>query len=506
MRPSVNKADEAVRGKRSRGARGSCDANITQDFEAVFIEDRRSIGVIIKPDTLDSGSESKSLDVSLGRKLGIDFGLSCEVLKNTDSKAGKTIPEKRNKQDAASMSQGVRQQLPGSDIDIEQLRSCLRTILPDHAALGLPALISEIERKHNACKEKLDELGLPRGTLHEQRLHLLQISESFQRIAKSATDGNCSGLFFEVGDDAADGFECRIRAVVQDLNKRFADELMRKGHRHDIINSPGPTSPIRVTRDEFVEYIGFKLSKLDGCELPIVLNPLAIGNLFRDQSTPWGKLTNEHVKKVGEACKKFLGLAATHVADGAGTAAAIFQNILEPSMDRILRDAQEQTEHILKTHRNIHPITYNHSLMSSIDKLRTKRYKTIYNRTLERFFEVSEAQDTVDHAAFDLDDLVDALLEGTAASHMARATASNALDILEAYYEYRHWVVEVRLVSALADILSPVGVYQMEPALVSSVAGESEECRALRAQLTKELEILTQAARTCKPFETVACT
>lgn len=67
-------------------------------------------------------------------------------------------------------------------------------------------------------------------------------------------------------------------------------------------------------------------------------------------------------------------------------------------------------------------------------------------------------------------------------------------------------VVEVCLMSALPDILTPVGVYKMSPAFISSVAGEPEDRRALRAQLTKQLEVLTEAARACERFEAAAHT
>jgi hypothetical protein len=64
-------------------------------------------------------------------------------------------------------------------------------------------------------------------------------------------------------------------------------------------------------------------------------------------------------------------------------------------------------------------------------------------------------------------------------------------------------VIEVVLVSALADILSPVEVYKMQPDLVAVIAGESAQNQVYRKQLTSQLEILGKGAEMCKHFATV---
>lgn len=61
-------------------------------------------------------------------------------------------------------------------------------------------------------------------------------------------------------------------------------------------------------------------------------------------------------------------------------------------------------------------------------------------------------------------------------------------------------VIEVCLVSGLASLLSPVGVYKMAPDLVALIAGESEENQARREQLVRQLEVLDKGAETCQDF------
>lgn len=59
------------------------------------------------------------------------------------------------------------------------------------------------------------------------------------------------------------------------------------------------------------------------------------------------------------------------------------------------------------------------------------------------------------------------------------------------------------LVSKLGDLFTPVGVIRMDHSLVTRIAGESEENRAIRDQLTKQLDVLGKGSDTCKRFSGV---
>jgi hypothetical protein len=56
------------------------------------------------------------------------------------------------------------------------------------------------------------------------------------------------------------------------------------------------------------------------------------------------------------------------------------------------------------------------------------------------------------------------------------------------------------LVSPIGSIFSPVSVSGMPADLVTRIAGESEESRELREQLTKQLDVLTKGSDTCRRF------
>jgi len=61
-------------------------------------------------------------------------------------------------------------------------------------------------------------------------------------------------------------------------------------------------------------------------------------------------------------------------------------------------------------------------------------------------------------------------------------------------------VIEAKLISPLYNIFSPITVTSMPAELVTSIAGETEENRAQREQLNKQLEVLMKGIETCKRF------
>jgi hypothetical protein len=60
--------------------------------------------------------------------------------------------------------------------------------------------------------------------------------------------------------------------------------------------------------------------------------------------------------------------------------------------------------------------------------------------------------------------------------------------------------VETNLIAELGNILSPIKVTYLASDVVTRVAGETDESRAKRRQLTHQLDVLVQGLQTCKKF------
>ena len=397
----------------------------------------RTIGVITKPDTLIAGSESEAMYVSLARNQDVEFRLGWHVLKNMDSETGEWTLADRDIKEKEFFAQGMWEDMSRSLLGIGNLRNRLNKVLLGQIATELPSLIEEIDVKSGACRNRLERLGDPRATLAEQQLYLVHLSQSFQSLVKAAVDGTYNDPFF--GDARSEaGYQKRIRAVMQNLNQDFADNLTRHGHCREVTESKNKNHISKdvtlITRDEFIDHVRHLMKRTKGRELPGTFNPMIVADLFFEQSAPWEAIARSHVDKVWKAAKDFLGHVAAYIAD-ATSSNALFRKIVKPALDQLLETLNEKTTELLTPHRRSHPITYNHHFTESLQKLRNERNQNEYSKIVTDFFGVSslETSNYCD-GNYDLRQLVTTLVQRTEPD-MNRFACSEALDCMEAYYK-----------------------------------------------------------------------
>ena len=397
----------------------------------------RTLGVITKPDTLIAGSESEAMYVSLARNQDVEFRLGWHVLKNMNSETGEWSLTDRDIREDEFYSQGIWEDISRSLLGVDKLRSRLSKVLLGQIAAELPSLIDEIEVKSNACRSQLDKLGEPRVTLAEQQLYLLRLSQSFQSLTKAAVDGTYNDPFFEDAKSES-GYQKRIRAVMQNLSLDFADEIARRGHCREVVDSKDTNNISRdvipISRDNFIDHVQYLMKRTKGRELPGTFNPMIVSDLFLEQSAPWETIVRSHVDKVWKAAKNFLDHAVDFVAD-ATTSKVLFQKIFEPALNQLLKTLNEKTTELLKPHQKSHPITYNHYFTQNLQKLRNERNRNEYSGIIKQFFNISSL-DTPHYCnrSHDLSQLLIALLQRTEPD-MNRFACSEALDCMEAYYK-----------------------------------------------------------------------
>ncbi|KAJ8117818.1 hypothetical protein OPT61_g1076 [Boeremia exigua] len=482
---------------------------------AADVNGTRTLGVITKPDTLMPGSDSEMMYVSLAQNLDVEFRLGWHVLKNMDSETGAWAPTKRDSEERRFFAEGIWRTLPESILGIVTLRERLSKLLLAQIAAELPSLIEEIEIKSTTCRTQLQKLGLPRASVEEQRLYLLTLSQAFQSLTKAAVDGTYNSDFF--GDAKTDiGYEKRIRAVIQNLNESFAKTMTREGHYY-VITDPCDDDPIEigstkvkvVTRKQFLARIESLMKRTRGCELPGTFNPMIISDLFLDQSRPWQVLATQHMEQVAQAVTQFLQHLVSHIAD-ASTGGALFQTLVEPALENIIKDAKRKTADLLAPHQQGHPITYNHYFTETVQQVKKDRSRAELTRIIKNVFGVTSLgpSSSAEYVNMNFHPLLDALMKYNNPD-MNLYACSEALDCMQAYYKvaFKRFVddiavqaVETSLIARLGDILSPIRVTYLAAAEVTSVAGESDESRAKRKRLNHQLEVLSQGLETCKKF------
>ena len=407
----------------------------------------RTLGIITKPDTLSIGSESEAGFVSLAKNEDIIFRLGWHIVRNRNYEERNEPTEMRNATETAFFLTGIWASLPRDMVGISSLRVRLSKVLLDHIKAELPALVEDIEHNLDDCKEKLAKLGTKRATLHEQRLFLLQIGQTFQALARAAIDGGYDNPFF--GDSRSDlGYSKRLRAVIQNLNLDYAKEMRVRGHHRRIIdegiefaeNDIGKGTVI--TRTDFEAEILDLLKSSRGRELPGMFNPLIVGEIFHQQAKPWEQIARSHVLQTWEAVEVFLGLALGSLTDDK-TLDRLLVEVVNPRMKERLQEVNKKLDGILLPHTHGHPITYNHYFTETVQAIRQQRQEKEIAKRLgslfredPRYLNSSCTVAELNGGNIKMSDLMSALTTRKEAD-MDKYACSEILLCMEAYYKVR---------------------------------------------------------------------
>ncbi|KAL6800376.1 P-loop containing nucleoside triphosphate hydrolase protein [Trichoderma sp. SZMC 28012] len=472
----------------------------------------RTLGIITKPDTLAADSTSEKSYISLAKNLDVVFRLGWHVLRNRDTDADKWTLAQRDVQEKEFFSKSAWSALPESSLGIVSLRSRLSKLLLHQIASELPSLMDEISQEIEGCETELGRFGQPRITAQEQRIYMIQISQSFQSLMQAAVDGTYTDPFFS-DSETKSGYDKRIRALIQNLSRDFAKEMEDKGRFYKTVDShkKGEKSSghTMLTRTEFVDKVVDMMAHRRGRELPNSFSPAVVTDLFREQSKPWQAIVNRHVNKVWEAARVFVDHLISHISDSE-TSDAIMDAVVRPKMKAILANLLDKTTILLQLYRDDHPITYNSDFGEALQKIRIKRYSSQMDEVLQRHFSSGSLDSTSSHvsAYINFVSLKQELAQCNEPD-LYRWSAAEALDSAEAYYEiaFRRLideisiqVIETGLVAEIREILSPLAVAYMDEDEMEAIVGEKESIREERKKLETKLKLLHAGSETCKKF------
>lgn len=394
---------------------------------------KRTMGVITKPDILVQGSGSEAMFVSLAENKEVEFNLGWHVLRNLDSEKldGSSLLHRRNEEEEAFFAEGVWSRLSPSMLGVKKLRTKLSEVLLQQVATELPSLIKEIDGKLQDCIDLLNELGEPRTTVQEQRLFIARIAEKFQYLIHEVNNGTYTDPFFE-GAETKRGYEQRLRAVIQQLNRTFASVMLQDGHARRIIPSTDTIPLNAITRDEFVEEVQELMRRTRGRELPGRFNSLIIADLFVKQSKPWKDIVMKHVEYCWTAAKQCLALAIGSFADGSiGT--HLLQMVIVPALNILKKEVDLKAIALINSQALCHPVTYNEQYLEAVHRIQDQRRNESYTEIVVSVFGPihHNMKAYVDKST--IDSLLEKLSQRRDPDDERRA-ASEAVDCMEAYY------------------------------------------------------------------------
>lgn len=402
-------------------------------------EGNRTLGIITKPDTLPSGSDSEKQYFELAENKDVHFRLGWHVLKNRDYDQRNCSNEERDASEKSFFSKGIWTSLSPKQLGIEPLRPRLSRVLQSQILRELPSLMNDVELGLKECQTRLDVLGVSRGSYEEQRLHLHAVGDAFTTLMKESVHGRYDSDHF--GDASTeDGYAKRIRAVTSNHLERFAEEVRKKGHKYEIVAAApvrvSTAPPYQVTKADRLAKIKDLIKRNRGKELSTISKEDTITALFREQSSPWVSLANKYAEEIYESVRGAV-LSALDTTCDATTQDGLLSYIINPALGKIKLDFETAVSKVLKQHVSGHPITYNHYLTENLQKARSEHNEEHIAKILTSYLGLDPRSTSTavnQQVTVNVKGLFKALTLPTEAD-MTTFACSEALHVMEAYYK-----------------------------------------------------------------------
>ncbi|RJE23774.1 dynamin GTPase [Aspergillus sclerotialis] len=218
--------------------------------------------------------------------------------------------------------------------------------------------------KISLCQARLSILGPPRTILKDQRGYLLNVSGNFERITSQALGGVYVDTFFTGGTFPESNLR-RLRTAIRVLGDCFADAMDWKGHRQ-ITKSRTPASAKtlkvlslfqEIPNSMVVSYADLK-AKVDKSlghyeRLPGGTALALIGELFRNQSSPWENIAKRYLLIAWRWVRVFVQGLLTYLTDKR-TCQMLMETVLDPALAK-MKDASMSKIQELNLYRQRYP-------------------------------------------------------------------------------------------------------------------------------------------------------
>ena len=169
------------------------------------------------------------------------------------------------------------------------------------------------------------------------------------------------------------------------------------------------------------------MDKLTVNQLPGLVNPLLVGEVFREYSEPWEGIARSHIRSVWESTKFFLEQVLQHLTD-AEVCAALFYELLEPIMDEKLELAYSKLGELIAVYKD-HPITLNHYFQENVAALQKARRNPSIEEKLRRI--ISERNSILERDV----PLLMSAMQFEETPDMNRKAAEEIFDNMNAFYK-----------------------------------------------------------------------
>jgi hypothetical protein len=343
---------------------------------------------------------------------------------------------------------GIWTSMDPTKLGVKSLKPRLSNVLKDQIVHQLPSLLQDVQHVRSECQTRLDRLGTPRATFEEQRRYLLRASQDFSGLMKAAIDGFYNDPFFGRAK-TEEGYQKRLRAVVQNSLTEFEENMRLKGQTRiivDTVSNSRRLNPNEISRPVYIKEVTALMRRSRGRELPGTFSPLFIGELFTEQCEPWKDIAVAAKEGIIHAVNVVVQALLSHItvediADG------LFQ-IISQGIEKLKDDLNHKLTELLDPHYNSHPITYNHYLTDNVQKAQSERRQRAFEAILKKAFGEEQFQAGRQYSL--VPQTLLNMFEKRTEVDMELYASDLAIDYMQAYYKVR------RLLTVLRYIILPI--------------------------------------------------
>ncbi|CAG8057972.1 unnamed protein product [Penicillium nalgiovense] len=491
----------------------------------------RTLPIMTKIDLVDQGTQNKVIDMIEDQNTSDQLGWV--VVRNLGQQELEDGNVDRDVLEEKWHQTPPWNRVRAENFGINALRKRLQEVHTSHVRRTFPSVRSETTKKLDAARKALQSLGTERQTPEQQRMALLDIVSSFQKITQLALAANYSlDDIFDADQDV------RLATLVSSRNVEFSDHVSTWGHEFaftdgsQIEEIPAPelsegleesaepslksTEELQPAKQHGVSFISSRRIQEDeevqeilhnAVNLPQAKNGISIwmdtvyresrgfeigtfnhtllSALMKKQSAKWSTLAQGYISDVIAMVHRFIKKVLLAACGNMRRSTNILTSLWDELTGKY-RQAISHVDFLLKVERGGTPMTLNHYLNDSLQKCRQKRFKeALARKSLENCShgEVIRVSDL------------------SYCDNMSNAehTVQDLHDILQAYYKVarKRFVDNVCMqgadhflvtgTEAPMNLFSPSWVNSLSDEFLEQIAGEEGNTKRRRLQLQKEI-------------------
>ncbi|KAL8676121.1 MAG: hypothetical protein Q9186_007332 [Xanthomendoza sp. 1 TL-2023] len=491
-------------------------------------EERRTLGVLTKPDLVDEGAEDNVLNLLQGTTHKLSLGWY--MVKNPgqqDLKRGEDF-DRHAAEKAFFKNHAIWSKVEKDKVGVDSLRLRLVELLTAIVRKEFSHVRMDVIQQLKKNEKTLKALGPSRAKADEQQRYLLELADRYHQTTVQALEAHYG---------SADVFDSdsllRLATVIVMRNEIFSRDMERKGHSmkfkgddtkkdeitpsitpiQNAIHSKVDLDGMAATRydnryndvDDLLFDERIPATPRDGIKIWIAkvykasrgfeigtFDPSLIPIMWKQQSSNWNSLALGYTSDIISMAHYYTGTMLNEISQDDRVAGGLLSVMMDKLTERYKR-AIEQTHFILEVERNT--MTYNHYFADNLEKCNRQRMKDMLE---SKSFNIGESD--FDNFVVRLSDLDD-----TPSMSNLNNTVQHLQDILEAYYNVarKRFVDNVcmqaadhhlmRGPNAAVKVLTPAFIHDLTKEQLERIAGEDLSKKRKRTDLTRQVENLTKA-------------